>query len=304
MASKKLATAQDEYAELYRNVRAKMTKGIPVRVELRHVRVGKEGQDQTVNVWEQAQFEGKAPDVFSQEVVAEIEEDSKIFPNTLQRYVLYWFHKNGSQHSGRTFVSILGGGGAGDDGDVYPTEGPGIEGRTSQMMRHDEAFIRMNLVSMKGTMDSKDRQIERYETIIDKLMNQFVPVLDSMQKMVTRTAEMDFKLERQKKLYGLLDEGGEKLMQFAPILLAAKMKDTNPDVANMILKAATNPSDQLFDLLMADVEQIGPEKANEIFGAVMKLPHGHAIIQALTNMAAAKRKPPAQPGTNGNGKET
>ena len=198
LTKKEVIKEQDQFADLYRDIRGQFIKanGTILRVVLKHLRLGgKEGGDQDVTTWDSDHFEGKDPNEFSQEVVVDVMEDAKIFPPVTQRYGLFFFTKNLQQHSHRIFIMVKGGGPE-DSGDVFSNEGPDEEGRRAQIMRHDEGFVRLNIMSLQKTLDSKDRQLDRMDSIIDKLLNQFVPVLTAVQTMALRTAEQDFKLER------------------------------------------------------------------------------------------------------------
>lgn len=301
MTKKQVAQEQDQFADLFREIRGQFTKGRPLRVVLRHLRLnGKEGGDQDVSTWDADDFEGKDPNEFSQDVVADVIEDARIFPPVMQKYGLFFYMKNLNQHSHRIFVTTRGGGPE-ESGDVFSSEGPDEEGRRAQIMRHDEGFVRLNIMSLQKTMDSKDRQLDRAEAMISKLLDQFVPVLGAVQTMALRTAEQDFKLERQRKLYELLDEGGQKLMQFGPFVVAHKLKDKHPELAQMIINAASNPANDILKMLRSEMER-NPDKGQDIFKAVMALPNGLAIVQALAQLDAQEKAAEKKQTTDNNHK--
>lgn len=293
---KEVAADSEQFADLHRDIRGQFLKsqGKLHKVILRHISMrGKDGGgDSDVSQWGADFFEGKEPSEFAQEVVTDILEDAKIFPPVTQRYGLFFWHQNTTTHTHRIFIMIKGGGPE-DSGDVFSSEEPDERGRASQLMRHDEAFTRLNLQSIHNTMNSKDKQIERYEGMLTKMMDQFVPVLGMVQDIMDRTVERDFNMERKKKLYSLLDEGGEKLMQVAPYIAAYALKEKKPELAQMIMKSVANPATDIVKLFMTEIES-NPDKAPQIFAAVSQLPNGQAIIQALAQLHNQQKAEAAQ----------
>ncbi len=305
MTKKEVAADQGQFADLFRDIRGMFTKGRPLKIVLRHLRIGsKEGTDSDVTTWEKDHFEEKDPNEFAQEVVTDVLEDVKIFPPSMQRYGLFFWWNTAPQHGHRMFIMVKGGGPT-DSGDVFANEGPDQEGRTAQLMRHDEGFARLMLQGVKTTLDSKDRTIERYETLIDKLTGNFVPMVQALQDVMDRKDERELHMERTRKVYNLIDQGGEALGKFGPILAAYKLKDKNPELAQMILKASTNPATEIVKAFMGEIEK-NPEAAPAILDAVNKLPNGRAIIAALSQLYEAEKiaaqAKQQQPQPNGNGK--
>lgn len=288
--AKQIRSDPDQFADLYRDIRAQFKKGKPLRVTLKHVRMGAggEGGDSDVSNWDSEHFTDLDPDTFAEEVVTDVTEDSKIFPATkLQRYALFFFRKNLQTCDRRIFMTIKGGmGDAG--GDVFASEEANEAGRTSQIMRHDEAFVRLTLHALEKTLESKDKQLDRAQQVVDRLMDQFVPTLTAVQSILDRTAERDFKLERDKKLYNLLDQGGEKLLSMAPFFVASQVEKKNPQLAAMIRQSAQNPAHEILKVLMADVDA-HPEKGQALLAVVGSLPHGPAILQALIQLAQQEK---------------
>jgi hypothetical protein len=293
---KDVAADSEQFADLYRDIRGQFTKaaGKLHKVVLKHISMrGRDGGgDSDVSQWEADHFEGKEPGEFAQEVVTDILEDAKIFPPVTQRYGLFFWHKNTTTHTHRLFIMVKGGG-PDDNGDVFSSEEPDDRGRTSQLMRHDEAYTRLNLQSIHNTMSSKDKQIERYEGMLEKLMGQFVPVLGMVQDIMDRSVERDFNIDRKKKMYALLDMLGEKGMQVGPYILAHALKEKKPELSQMILKAVAHPADDIVKLFMTEIEA-NPDKAGQIFGAVQQLPNGQAIIQALAQLHQQQKVQAAQ----------
>jgi hypothetical protein len=284
MTKKEVAADAAEFADLYRDIRGQFTKGRPLRVALRHIRTGGQaGVDADVTSWEADHFEGLDPNEFTQTVITDILEDAKIFPPVVQKYGLFFFHKNTQSYNHRIFVTVKGGGPT-DSGDVFSSEEPNDAGRMAQIMRHDEGFVRLTLGALQGTLNSQQRQLERSEALVEKLMAGFVPTMDALSRVMDRQAEREFDMDRKRKNYAMLDQAGEKIMQIAPFVIAGKLKDKNPEMASIIMKAASDPAREILKILMAEM-QANPEKATEIFEKVGALPNGPVIIQALAQIA-------------------
>lgn len=287
-AKKVMQREPEQFSGLLRDIRGQFIKGVPALVVLKHVRMGKSDGDQDVSRWEGGHFEGLDPQSFTQQVIEVILEDSKIFPaDQLQRYALYIYRKNLSAHDHRIFVSTQGGADS-SSGDVFPSEEPNDRGRGAQIMRHDEAFSRLAVEALSRALSSKDRDNDRLAEMNNTLMSQLVPTVQAVSGILTRTAELDFALEQKRKLYALLEQGGEKFMQVAPFLLAAKVEQKNPAVANMIRKAASDPAREILNVLMKDIDA-KPEAGQALFAALTALPNGTAILQALIQMAQQEK---------------
>jgi hypothetical protein len=293
LAKKEVNAESEKFADLYRDIRGQFLKaqGKLHKVVLRHVRMGgKDGGsgDSDVSQWEADHFEGKDPNEFTTEVIADIMEDAKIFPPSTQRYGIFFWHKNTTSHQHRIFALVQGGG-PGEGGDVFSSEGPDLEGRTSQLMRHDEGYTRLALQAIANTLNSKDKQIDQLSQMNQALMGQLVPTLTTIQDILDRTAERDFNLMRKKKMYDLIDMAGEKAMQVVPFILAHAMKDKSPDFSAMIMKSVSNPANDIFKMFMASVEQIDADKRGAIFAAFQALPNGQAILQGLAQLDAMNK---------------
>jgi hypothetical protein len=292
ITKKEVSRDSEKFADLYRDMRGQFlkAKGKLHKVVLRHIRMsGKSdgGGDADVSQWDEEHFEGKDPNEFTAEVVADIIEDARVFPPTVQRYGIFFWHKNTTNHQHRLFV-MADGGGPGDGGDVFSSEEANEHGRTSQLMRHDEGYTRLALQALHNTLNSKDKQIEQFMEMNQQLMGQLIPTLTAVQDILDRTAERDFNLERKKKIYELVDEGGAKIMQFAPFIAAHMLREKNPDLSKTILKAVSNPANDVLKLFMAEIEK-NPEKGPAIFQAVQSLPNGQAILQALAQLDAQNK---------------
>ena len=280
-----------EYADLYRDIRGQFTKGKPTRIVLRHVRMvgAAQGQGDTdVATWDAEHFENLSPDEFTKELLTEALEDSSIFQG-VQTYGVFIFRKNKSTHDQRLFLRIAGGDGDAEKNGLGPSEGPDEHGRMSQIMRHDEAFTRLNLGGIQQSMQMLLRRAERDEVIIEKLTESHVRTMEALDKLIDSHERRNIELERTRKNYMYMDQGIEKVLEFAPLLLAAKVKKTNPDMADAIVKATSNPAPQILQAFISEMEA-NPAQAGKVMEAVAALPNGTAILQALNQLAQMQKQ--------------
>lgn len=296
MSSKNLVKRQmqespDEFADLYRDIRGQFTKGKPLLVVLRQLRL--HGGDTDVEKWHGDYFDGLDPNEFTQTVVTAITDDARIFPGMV-RYGVFFYRKNTNTHDARVLLNVEGGSKSEDTGDVFGGEGSDDKARAFQIMRHDEAYTRLAIGALTTTMTSKDQQLARSEAMVERLLTAHVEVLDRVQILMDRTAERDLRLERSRKMYELMDEGIEKIGAFAPFLIAAKIEEKNPQLAAMIRQSAANPANDIVKILIKELES-NPEKAQEILAHVMQLPNGAAIVQALAQMKEIEKATAARP---------
>lgn len=281
LARKNMRENPDDFADLYRDIRGQFTKGKPQMVTLRHLRL--HGGDADVEKWTGDYFDGLNPDDFTQTIVAAITDDARIFQG-IQRYGVFFFRKNTTTHDARVLLTIQGGSTPEEVGGVFENEDNGTErGRMAQIMRHDEAYTRLAIQSMHHSLTSLTGQLTRSEALVEKLLGAHVQILERVQTLMDRTAERDFKLERQRKMYELLDEGMDKVGAFLPFLIAHKVEEKSPQLAAMIRQSAANPANEVLKLVMSEIEA-NPEKGQEILKSIMQLPNGPAIVQALAQM--------------------
>lgn len=128
-------------------------------------------------------------------------------------------------------------------------------------------------------------------------MEQQIKGWEALQGIIDRSEERTIQNERTRKNYAYMDQGIEKVMELAPFLLAAKMKDKNPQMAQAIMQATANPAPQILKAFIADMEK-SPDQAAKVFEALAQLPNGVAIIQALNQVAQMEK---AANGSSSNG---
>lgn len=284
-----------EFADLYRDIRGQFQKGRPTKVILRHMRMqagaGATG-DSDISVWDAEHFEDLHPDDFTKSILTEAYEDANIYPmGSVQIYGIFVFRKGKSTHDNRIVLKIDGGNQTGAHGGstaLSMSEGPDEAGRTSQIMRHDEAFARLTIGALSSTLQSKDKTIERLEGLVERFMAGHVRTMEALDTLIGKQEERSLRLERERKMYGYMDQGIEKAMEIGPLVLAAKLKDKNPELAHALVTMASNPAPVILKQFMADMEQ-SPAAAQEVFAAVAKLPNGVAIIQALAQLSQAQK---------------
>lgn len=305
MTAREVEADKADFADLYRDIRGQFQKGRPTKVVLRHVRMSRSGEgagDQDVSVWDEEHFEDLSPDEFTKQLLTDVYEDANIFPmGSIQTYGIFIFRKKKGTHDNRVLLKIEGGsqeGAHGSSTQLALSESPDDAGRMSQIMRHDEAFARLAIGSLQTVLLSKDKTIERLEGMVEKFMATHLQALEAVQTMIDRHEERNLRLERERKTYAYVDQGIEKALEVGPLILAAKLKKSNPDLAQAIVAMTTNPAPAILKQFMVDMENDQSGAAHEVMAAVAKLPNGQAIIQALMQMAQAE-KAQAQAPANG-----
>lgn len=273
--------SEHQFIEFFRDVRGQFVRGKPTKIVLRHLRTT--GLNDDIETWDEPEyFEGLDPGEFAKEVVARVEEEVK-FLSGWNHYGVFFFRKGEKQkHDTRLRLSIMGE----QDDDTsqgFSSETADDAGRKSQLMRHDEAFAKLAFQAMSQVQTTQLRQLERSEAMVDKLLGNSIKVMETLQVLLDKTAERDLKIERDKKMYGLMDEGLDKVMALAPALIAAKVEKSNPQLAAAIRQATVNPANAILEALLKELES-NPEKAKEIFARVVELPNGMQLLQMLQQM--------------------
>lgn len=295
MTTREVEADKEQFADLYRDMRGQFQKGRPTKVALKHVRMkgGADGAgDSDVSVWDAEHFDDLHPDEFTKQVLTEAYEDANIYPmGSIQVYGIFVYRKNKGTHDNRIMLKIEGGstdGAHGGSTALSLSEGPDDAGRTSQLMRHDEAFARLTIAALTSTLQSKDKTIERLEGMVERFMGTHVQTMEALDRLIGTQEERSLRLERERKMYGYMDQGIEKAMEVGPLVLAAKLKAKNPELAQAIVAMATNPAPAILKQFLADMET-KPEVAHEVFAAVAKLPNGQALIQTMVQLAQAEK---------------
>lgn len=112
----------------------------------------------------------------------------------LQKYALYAFHSGDSEaHTSRFLVRIQG---VSDDEDEegLNSENPDKTGLVSQAMRHAEAYAKAMSGMMAGMLGSYQGTISRQASMIEKLLDDKIEGLETMQAMVDDKDARDVKL--------------------------------------------------------------------------------------------------------------
>lgn len=305
MTKKEVEEDKAEYADLYRDIRGQFQIGRPSKIVLRHLssKAGVGGGTEDVATWEEEHFEDLAPDDFTKELLTHALEDSTIFQG-VQAYGIFIFRKRKTVHDLRLFLRLEGGQPGGDlQGPM--SEGPDERGRQGQIMRHDEAFARMAFQAIGQSQDRLLRALDKSEAEKETLMSGHVRMMETLDKLLDKQAEREWEFERRKKMTGYMDMGIDKLMEMGPMLVAAKLKNSNPELAQAIMQATANPAPQILKAFFQDMEK-SPDQAQKVFEAIAQLPNGPVIIQALAQLSQMeKASPPPNPGqANGETKQS
>lgn len=213
-------------------------EGRCVRLELKHiVPKGPLGDVQTYNV-------GDAQDVtddFLEELHAQINTDAEMDAEGnggLQKFQLLAFHesndkKNLSRHTFRC-------GDASMEEQDFESEPANERGLVSQLMRHNEAMMRSQVIGSNNAMNNLLRQLEKVQTEKENLENDRYRNLGLMEKLMSHGHER-IMAERESEHQMLMKQDiYKKLMMLAPTIVnkmtGAKVLPEAGDAQKMMMK--------------------------------------------------------------------
>jgi hypothetical protein len=134
------------------------------------------------------------------------------------------------------------------------TEGPTNAGHMAQMMRHNEALVRINTVHSEALIERASHMLDRTSEALEKVIGENIRMFDAMKEQ--RIQQLDAEYSRQKELleYQRKTEERGKLMALIPglvnSLLGTKLIP-EATVENLVFKQlkATLTPDQLNGLV-------------------------------------------------------
>jgi len=113
----------------------------------------------------------------------------------LQKYALYAYHSGDNEaHTSRFVVRIQGL----DDEEATPTDASVKNDLTQQLMRHAEAYAKIMAGSMTGIVASYQSMVARQSTMIEKLMDDKLGSIETVQTLLDQKEERDINLMQAK----------------------------------------------------------------------------------------------------------
>jgi len=197
--------------KLLKSIRGWFQTGAVYRIELRHFTGSEAGR---VRIWSEAEFENKNPDAIATEIWDAAEEDSSNFRSVSTYAVLLWREEKGSL-SARTFIKLR----PDEIDSIEESEPPNDRGRTQQIMRHDESFIRTAVNLINYNLEVSQRRIESQDRLLERFADKHIMLMEAIEKLMDRSAERDLKLRREQKLEGVAEKAFSKLETLMPAVL-------------------------------------------------------------------------------------
>lgn len=185
-----MAKQVDTFADFYRWMQGTFSKGVPYKLVAQHQSPEAMGP---VDSWDD--FQRMSPAEVADQIIERCEDDAKIFRG-VQTYVVFCFRKERSDPSGRFAFRIMGR--EGQDGIEGESEPPTEKGHAGQMMRHNEALMRLMLKTMTDMIGQNQRAMERTQSMNEQFANKHFEVLTLVEQLVDRKAEREVKIEKEK----------------------------------------------------------------------------------------------------------
>jgi hypothetical protein len=205
--------------KLLKTIRGWFQTGSVYRIELRHFTGSEAGR---VRIWAEAEFENKNPDQIAAEIWDTAEEDSSNFRSVSTYAVLLWREEKGSM-SARTFIRLR----PEEIDSIEESEPANERGRMSQIMRHDESFIRTAVNLINYNLEMSQRRIESQDRLIEKFADKHIFMMEAIEKLLDRSAERELRINREKKLENVAEKAFGKLEMLMPSVLGKLLPESS-----------------------------------------------------------------------------
>jgi hypothetical protein len=124
----------------------------------------------------------------------------------LQKYALYAYHSGDNENHTSRFVIRMQNDDDEDGGDGLNSENPDKTGLVSQSMRHTEVFAKTMSGMVMALMGSYQATISRQNSMIEKLLEEKMTGMESMQEMMEAKDERDVRMiQARAKAKGIED---------------------------------------------------------------------------------------------------
>jgi hypothetical protein len=199
----------------------------------------------------------------------------------LQKYALYAYHSGDNENHTSRFVIRLQNDDDEDGGDGLNSENPDKTGLVSQSMRHTEVFAKTMSGMVMALMGSYQATISRQNSMIEKLLEEKMTGMESMQEMMEAKDERDVRMiQARAKARGIED-------------LVGRLGVLLPAVANKVAGKAIFPVEDssmmmmtrsLVTSIMAD-----PERAEKLL-ALLPPEQGIALMNLYESISTSGKE--------------
>jgi len=217
------------------------------RFALRSAAPGSKGAEvDTIDV--PADFSADNLPMLVDDVLTRAQADADSLGNKLQRYTLIAL-ESGSKNGPRFAFRMRGEGDEdGDEGDEPPTE----KGLTSQLMRHNEALMRMLVMTTGTQVNAMSRRLEAQEKTMGQLFEERIKDKEAV--------EASKSLQHERDMQMLLTSGQEDRKNE----LIKKVESLLPLVVNKIAGRNVLPEGEGGDIFKALSDSLTPEQLQKL----------------------------------------
>jgi len=202
----------------------------------------------------------------------------------LQKYALYAYHSGDNEaHTSRFVIRLQND--EDDDGDGLNSENPDKQGLVSQAMRHAEVYAKTMSGMVMSLMGSYQATISRQNSMIEKLLEEKMSGMETMQEMIEAKDERDVKMiQARAKAKGIEDLVG----RLGVLLPAVANKVTGKPIFPVEDTSLMMMTRALITSIMAD-----PERAEKIL-AMLPPEQGIALMNLYESISSSEKEKEGQ----------
>lgn len=283
--------------ELARWIRGNWHTKKIVQISLAHI--SQNGRS-TVSTWDKDKLVNKDPDTIIQEIYTEAQEDARNFKGP-QRYGCF-FLEEGSQNPSRKFFVVKGVDWEEGEGDEMESEPATGKGHLAQMMRHNEALMRLAIGGaregqgvLRGIVSDLVQQNRSYQEMHYRVMETYGQLQD-------RNFERDMDREDKKAMRALKEQAGTMLMGLAPTALsmfASKLSANDEktqqenQIKMMVTQFARSLTAEQMEKLLEPLSQEQKISFMQLYNSIreeyLASPEGQAELRKVQEAQAAEQ---------------
>lgn len=220
------------------------------------------------------------------EILTSAQQDADGAGQSLQSYIVMAVEA-GKKTGPRTRFKLRGDG----DEDESGEERPDQAGITMQLMRHNEALMRMATMGAQGTINALSRQLEIATTQVAKLNEQRQEAFETLEDAKSRNHERQMALlesgQEQERKNAAFQLAAQKFAQIMPMIMAKLTGAPVPQSTEPTPSPSpTAGSPQIVELLKSFFDQLSPEQLTSI--ASLLTPAQQAPLLAILQSVQAQ----------------
>jgi len=199
----------------------------------------------------------------------------------VEKYAIQVYHGDDNRPSATFSVRMTSQ--AGDD-DGLATEPASKNGHLAQMMRHVEAMMRMTIIGTGNTIKAQSAQIHKYESVVEKLLNEKFDNITTMEQLMSMQHERDLESAKAEHDMQVKDKLFDKAMILAPIV-------ANKLLGEKALPEKTTATEQVFHSFAASLTEDQFKKLLTVLDADQQVALLEVINSTNTKQERLLQKP-------------